>query len=374
MFGLYVHVPFCRHICHYCDFYKMVVSDSLKEKVINNIIEEINIRNIKQYNIETIYIGGGTPSCLPYYILEKLLKTIENNVNIEQIKEYTIEINPEDINEKIVDLISKYHITRVSIGIQSFNKNIINKLGRIPYVTEAEIKEKIELLNKYHIKNINLDLIYAVPDQTMELLKKDLEVITKLNITHISTYSLILEEHTIYDHLYNNGKLELINEDLDLLMYNEIREYLSNCGFIQYEISNFSRYGYQSLHNMNYWLNGEYLGIGPSASSHIENKRFTNIKNLNLYFDGIKNNHFIYDEEIELFEHDIYVDEIMLGLRLTKGVSIDDFTNKYGKNIFDLFPKLQTLIDRKLLEIKDGYIRIPKEHTYISNYILVKIF
>ena len=374
MFGLYIHIPFCRHICHYCDFYKMVVSDKLKEKVIDNIIKEMVIRNIKQYNVETIYIGGGTPSILPYYLLDKLLSSIEEHVNIDNIKEYTIELNPEDINDELIQLISKHHITRVSIGIQSFNQNIIDRLGRIPFVSEQEIKNKIELLNRFGINNINLDLIYAVPGETLEIVKEDLEIITKLNITHVSTYSLILEEHTVFDYLLSHGKLELVHEDDDYQMYMLIRKTLEENGFKQYEVSNFSKEGFNSKHNLNYWYNGEYLGIGPSGSSHINNNRFTNIKNLSKYFDGINNSHMIYDEDIMLSIDDIYVDEVMLGLRLTKGISITDFEEKYNKSVFDVFPKIKSLIDEGLLEIEEGCLRIPLKHTYISNYILVKIF
>lgn len=374
MFGLYIHIPFCRHICHYCDFYKMVVSDKFKEKIIDSIIKEYNQRDFDKNKVETIYIGGGTPSSLPYYILEKLLSNLNMKIDLSSLKEFTVELNPEDINEELVSILSKYHVTRVSIGIQSFNKNIIDRLGRFHFVTEDEIKSKIQILNNHNITNINLDLIYAVPGEIVEDVIKDLEIINRLNITHVSTYSLILEEHTVFNYLYNKGQIELINDELDYQMYNKVRIMLSEFGFKQYEISNFAKPGFESLHNTNYWLNGEYLGIGPAASSHIGNTRFTNIKNANKYIDGVNQNNYLYEEYYENELVDIYEEELMMGLRLIRGININSFKEKFNIDLFKVYPKINDLLKDGLLEIENNNLRIPSIHTYITNFILVKIF
>lgn len=372
MLGLYIHIPFCKHICTYCDFYKMVASDALKEKTIHYMMKEIELKKIRQFEIDTLYIGGGTPSILPTPLLEEFLSFLSQKVNFKNLKEFTIEMNPEDIREDLVLILSKYHVNRVSIGIQSFNPKLLKFLGR-PYTSISEMKRKIALLNRYGIYNINLDLIYAIPSERFGILKKDVQKMLKLNIRHLSTYSLILEEHTILNYQYEQNQFQLSTDALDEKMYHYIVRYLKKKGFVHYETSNFAISSYESKHNLIYWSNDKYLAIGPSASSYVGNYRFTNVKNLNQYFEGIDQGTLNYEEMVELTLEEKYKEEIMLGLRCMKGINSKVFFSKYGVDLFHVFPQMHALIQEKLLEEADGYIRIPEKYSYIANHIIVKI-
>lgn len=373
MFGLYLHIPFCKSICKYCDFYKMVVSRSLQEKTINYIIKEMKQREISQYQIDTIYIGGGSPSSLDDDLLEKLLFNLSQLTNFDELKEFTIEFNPNDITIDKVKILQKYQVTRVSIGIQTFNNNLLNTLGRIPFVSFEELSEKIKLLNMYDITNINVDLIYAIPGEVIDDITDDLNKMMKLPITHLSCYSLILEERSILYYEYTHNKIKLIDETLDEKMYEKINEVLEKNNFIHYETSNFSKPGFNSLHNLIYWHRDDYLGIGPGASSSIGNHRFTNTHNLNEYFLGIDNKNIKYAEDIIDSKKDEQELMVMMNLRLSEGINKKRYLERFNEDVKDTFPSILELLKEGLLEETTDTIRIPLKYFYISNYIIVKI-
>lgn len=373
MFGLYLHIPFCKSICKYCDFYKMVVSRSLQEKTINYIIKEMKQREISQYQIDTIYIGGGSPSSLDDDLLEKLLFNLSQVTNFDVLKEFTIEFNPNDITTEKVKILQKYKVTRVSIGIQSFNKKLLKTLGRIPFVSFEELQEKIKLLNTYNITNINADLIYAIPGETLDELTDDVEKMMMLPITHLSCYSLILEERSILYYEYTHNKIKLVDETLDEAMYKKINEILKRNNFIHYETSNYSKSGFNSLHNLIYWHRDDYLGIGPGASSSIGNHRFTNTHNLNEYFLGIDNKNIKYAEDIIDSKKDEQELMVMMNLRLSEGINKKRYLERFKEDVKDTFPHILELLKEGLLEETTDNIRIPLKYFYISNYIIVKI-
>ena len=373
MLGVYVHIPFCKHICHYCNFYKMVASDNLKEKVVSYIIREIEEASNLIKNADTIYIGGGTPSILGLKLLEKLFTTLLRAVEIKKVRELTIEANPEDLSEDFISLISRFGVNRVSIGIQSFNKKIVETLGRKLFVTCDEIRNKIELLNKYGINNISLDLIYAVPGQTLQDLKNDLDTYLSLPIKHISTYSFILEDKTILKHKYDLNEFELCDEETDNKMYDLIRDTLKNEGFIHYETSNFAKDNYMGIHNLSCWHNEEYIGFGPAAASNFRGMRYCNISNLNKYFESIDSSNPSYDYFELLTKDDMMNYEIILGLRLIKGVNVIDFKNKYNLDLFEVFPNAVKLIKDGLLVLNDNMLFIANEYVYLANFILRKL-
>lgn len=373
MFGLYLHIPFCKNICKYCDFYKMVVSRSLQEKTINYIIEEMKLRELSKYQIETIYIGGGSPSSLDDDLLDKLLFNLSQLTNFDELKEFTIEFNPNDITIDKVKILQKYQVTRVSIGIQTFNNNLLNTLGRIPFVSFEELSEKIKLLNMYDIKNINVDLIYAIPGEVIDDITDDLNKMMRLPITHLSCYSLILEERSILYYEYTHNKIKLIDETLDEKMYEKINEVLEKNNFIHYETSNFSKPGFNSLHNLIYWHRDDYLGIGPGASSSIGNHRFTNTHNLNEYFLGIDNKNIKYAEDIIDSKKDEQELMVMMNLRLSEGINKKRYLERFNEDVKDTFPSILELLKEGLLEETTDTIRIPLKYFYISNYIIVKI-
>ena len=349
MKSVYIHIPFCNQICSYCDFCKVYY-----DKVwINNYLDSLSKEIDKRYNgelIDTIYIGGGTPSSLDINELQKLfniLKKIKTNY-----QEFTIEVNLDSLTKEKIDLFKKNKINRVSIGIESFNQDNLTFLNR-----KLVNLDLIDYLKKVGITNINIDLIYALPNENLEVLANDLDKLLELDIPHISTYSLIIEPNT------KISRLENIDQDLDYEMYELICSKLKD--YHHYEISNFSKYGYESKHNLTYWHNEHYYGFGVSASGYINNIRYTNTKSITEY---IKNFHEIEHEIIS--EKTDMENELILGLRLLEGINIVKFKNKFNKDIFRVF-NIDKLLKEKKLLLEDNYLRINSKYIYTSNNILV---
>ena len=349
----YIHIPFCKKICSYCDFCKFIYNEEWVKKYLDSL--EYEIKNTYKNDIlKTVYIGGGTPSSLSCEYLKKLLD-ICKIFKLEDDYEYTIEFNIDDISKEKLEICKEYGINRISIGVQSFNNKNLEFLGR---KTNINIKEKILLIKNY-FDNINIDLIYALPNQTLDDLSKDLDCFIELEIPHISCYSLIIEKNTM---LYNK-KIRPIDEDLDYEMYKLINKKLSK--YNHYEISNFAFSSYESKHNLTYWNNEEYYGFGVGASSYIDNKRITNSKNIVNYMKGI------YNQEIETLElNDKISLELILGFRKIKGINIIDFKNKYNRDIFDLY-NIKDLIKENKLILDNNYLFINEKYLYLSNEILV---
>ena len=356
---LYIHIPFCKSICSYCDFCKMYHNSEF----VNNYLDALRKEIEEYYNediLDTIYIGGGTPSCLNTDELNKLFEII-NTFKVSDNLEFTFECNPSDINEELIDILVKNKVNRLSIGVESFD---IDNLGFMDRTCNFEdLKNKIEMIRNKGINNINLDLIYAVPDETLKVLKKDLKLLLKLKPNHISTYSLMIEKHT---KLYNEGILN-IDEDLDNKMYNLIVKTLKKKKYNHYEVSNFSLNSYESKHNLSYWNNEEYYGFGLGASGYIHGFRYENTRNLNKYLNGSWHNY----EEL-LSEETKMDDEIMLGLRKIKGINLTEFKNKYNKDLLEAYD-IKELLNNKELIIKNGYIFINPKYIYMMNEILIKI-
>ena len=371
MVGLYIHIPFCNQVCPYCDFYKMVASTKLKSTLINALLEEMKLKKLNNYTFNTLYIGGGTPSSLDICLLDKLLGGISKYVDLQQLEEFTIEVNPSDITNELVELLVKYNVSRISIGVQTFNSKLQKIINRI--FDYKVLEEKIHLLRTNNINNINLDLIYAIPSETIDDVISDLNKAISLNPTHLSVYSLILEEHTIFYHQYLKGKLKLISEEEESLMYKHVCDTLKDNNFIHYETSNFSKSGYESKHNLIYWNCDEYIGIGPAASSYINNYRITNINNLNQYLEYIYKNKESYLEKEYISDDESMKEYIMLGLRKVKGISKLSFKNKYKIDIKKQFPKIIELINEGSLIETDEQIYIREDLFYISNHFIAKI-
>lgn len=357
MLGVYIHIPFCNSICSYCDFSKIFY----KEKVVDNYLDslESEIKNTYQQDkVDTIYIGGGTPSCLSIKQLNKLFNIINNNINLKNIKEYTIECNIESINEEKLILFKNNKVSRLSIGVESFNKEILKYLNRN---TSVDYIQTINMCKKY-FDNINIDLLYAVPNMSLDIVKNDLETFLSLNLKHLSYYSLILESHT---KLYIDNT-KYIDEDLEYEMYKYISNTLEKNNYTHYETSNYSIDGYQSKHNLKYWNNEEYYGFGLGASGYINNIRYTNTRSITNYLNNMLN------KEQETITEEINMqNEMILGLRKLEGVNKETFYKKYKKNIEDVF-KIDDLIkDNKLID-QGRYIKINKDYLYLSNDILIR--
>lgn len=356
--SVYIHIPFCNYICSYCDFCKIIYDKRYIKRYLDSLRSEI-VSRYRGEEVKTIYIGGGTPSSLDTQELIMLLDII-SLFNLSSDYEFTIEGNIESINEDKLIIMKKYGVNRISVGVESFNSDIIKLLGRRH--TKEEVFDKINLIKRY-IDNINVDIIYGAYSD-ISILKRDISYALELNVNHISAYSLIIEDNTL---LKVNG-FSYIDEDIDFEMYKYINDTLVINGYIHYEISNYAKRGYESRHNLVYWNNDYYYGFGLSSCSYIDNVRIVNTKNLSKYLDG----EYIATSIIE----DINVrmeNEVMLGLRKFKGINLDVFRSKYKRDLMDVF-NTDDLIRDGYLVIEDNYLRISSEYMYISNEIIVRMF
>ena len=362
--SLYIHIPFCNQICTYCDFHKELATLNKKEKYINALVKELKHYKDDLVNIKTIYIGGGTPSSLDLTLLQLLLTTINEVVDLENVVEYSIETNPNDLTEEVISLIKECGINRVSVGVQTFNQSHLEFLGRTH--TTSDIYEGIRLLKEFGIKNISVDMIFSLINQTVEELDEDLSEVVKLGVNHISYYSLILEERTKLYYLYEHEKISMNSEDLEGLMYNKVIDYLSDSGYPQYEISNFCKPGFESVHNQAYWLNEEYLGLGSGSHSLYKNKRFSSPSNVTEYTEYISND--IYDFHDE-YDYSPLVDELIMGLRLNKGINIKEINVKYNVDLLKLYPEIYKFITNNIVEIIDGNLRFTRDGILLGNEV-----
>ena len=355
--SIYIHIPFCNSICTYCDFCKIFYNKKYINDYLNNLEQEIKVR-YKSEIVNTIFIGGGTPSSLDDEELIRLMNIIEI-FKLNDNYEFTVECNIESITENKLKILKDNGVNRISIGVESFDKNIIKLLGRNH--TKIDVYNKIKLVKKY-FDNINIDLIYAAYDN-MDILKNDLECFLELGISHISTYSLMIEDNTI---LKING-MKNISEDIDYDMYKYIEDVLEKNNYIHYEISNYAKDGYQSKHNLVYWNNEEYYGFGLSSTSYINNKRITNTKNLRKYLNGEYLDTSVYEDKDIRMEN-----EIMLGLRKFDGIDLDRFKEKFNVSLEDIY-NIDNLVRNGYLIRDNNCIKIDKKYMYISNEIIVRI-
>ncbi len=359
MKSLYIHIPFCNHICTYCDFCKHLYSYSNVLKYLNQLEEEVKDRYNNEV-LDTIYIGGGTPSVLNMEELRKLFNII-SLIKLNKNYEFTFECNVNDITEELITFLYKNKVNRISIGVESFNENKLKFMER--YANYEDVENKMNMIRRIGINNINLDLMYAIPGETLKDLENDLKLFLKLKPDHISTYSLILEEYT----KLSNKEILPIDEELELNMYNYIRNKLKRKKYIHYEVSNFCLSGKESIHNLNYWNNLEYYGFGLGAHGYIDGIRYENTKNLDEYLKG----NYVYKQEI-VGIREKQENELMLGFRKIKGISLQEFFDKYQVNMQEVFP-IKPLLKNKDLIYKDGYIYINPDKIYIMNEILLKM-
>ena len=366
--GVYVHIPFCKKKCDYCDFISYCNKDNLIDDYVQAVKAEIQSQNIKP-EITTIYIGGGTPSYIDSkYIIEILEKIKEKNVSSNA--EITIEVNPGTVTkEKLEDYI-KSGINRISIGLQTTNDELLKQIGRIHNFTQ--FLETYKLAKKVGFKNINVDLMLGLPNQRIKDLKESLEQIIKLKPKHISVYSLIVEDGTPIANKIEKGEMQLPDEELERNMYWFVKNTLELNGFIHYEISNFAKKGYESKHNLNCWNQKEYIGIGASAHSYRDITRYSNTENIEEYIENVNNGNFNRNKIIHEVqkEDDAKKEFMLLGLRKIKGVDINLFKNKFGDNPIYLFRnELKKLTDERLLIIDDNNIRLTNKGLDLANLV-----
>ena len=368
--GLYIHIPFCNKVCPYCDFHKMVASNNLKEAYIKALINEFKLKNISKYQLSTIYIGGGTPSSLSIDLLEMLFSTLNENLKLNELLEFTFECNPEDINIDLLKLLKKYHVNRLSIGIQTLNKSFQQLIKR-----EFEFEKLstiVALVKEFGFVNYSFDLMYGFKNQVINDIKSDIDSLISLNPKHITIYSLIVEDHTIFGKLKNDGKVLESNDDEQAKEYLFIIDYLEKLGYHQYETSNFATDGYKSKHNLIYWDHDDYLCIGSGASSFIDDIRSVTTTFIHEYIHHLNNNELPHTDS-ELLDFEDLIDEfIMMALRKNEGVDTLLFEEKFGVDIFEYYPNIKYLLDNNIIEQRGKFLSIKKEFRYVANSVIVK--
>ncbi len=366
--GIYIHIPFCIKKCEYCDFVSYCNKKEYVPQYINALKKEIKNNINKEYKITTIYIGGGTPSSIEENYIADIIETIKLNMNEENLKDFenievTIEVNPGTVNKEKLQVYKKIGINRLSIGLQETHNELLKSIGRIH--TYEEFIKTYKLARKIGFNNINVDLMIALPNQTIQDIKENLEKITKLNPEHISVYSLILEEGTPFYNKYNENKIKLPDEELERNMYWYVKNTLENNGYMHYEISNFSKKGFESKHNMNCWNQEEYLGFGVAAHSYNNRIRYSNTNSIEEYIKG--SNKIIHEEQTL---EDMQKEYMLLGLRKIEGINIQKFKNKFAQNpIFIFKEQLNKLVDEELIIVDGNEIKLTNKGLDLANIV-----
>ncbi|MDR5657967.1 radical SAM family heme chaperone HemW [Serpentinicella sp. ANB-PHB4] len=369
--GLYVHIPFCEKKCYYCDFNSLIAHDKDINKYITALTKEMALMKEQyqnKYKMETIFIGGGTPSLLTNENIEIVINNIHKYFTVSSDAEISIEVNPGTVTKEKLMQYLKLGINRLSFGLQSTNSKRLKEIGRIH--TFEQYYNNVHNAKLVGFKNINTDLIFALPNQTIEEWTLGLKRIVDLGIPHISAYSLIIEEGTPFYMWREDGKLYQPDEDVELNMYREAIALLKDKGYIHYEISNFALPDLACRHNINYWRNGQYLGLGVSAHSHINNQRFSNKNNIEEYIHDIDYGIAPLESCEKITVNDQISETMFLGLRLLSGIQISEFKNRFGKSPFEIYEdKLTILQNRGLVNISEDKICLTHDGVYLSNVV-----
>ena len=361
----YVHIPFCTQICYYCDFSKVFIKNQPVDSYLEHLLEEFRSYDIQK--LSTLYIGGGTPTALSASQLEVLLKGLTENLDLSVLEELTIEANPGDLDADKIDVLKNSAVNRVSLGVQTFDDKMLKKIGRSHL--EKDIYENIDRLKLAGFDNISIDLIYALPGQTMEQVKENVAKAIGLDIPHMSLYSLILENHTVFMNRMRRGKLPLPKEELEAEMFEYIISELERAGFEHYEISNFSKPDFESRHNLMYWDNAEYYGIGAGASGYVNGVRYKNHGPIRHYLSAVEEGNARITEE-HLSQKEQMEEEMFLGLRKKSGVSMARFEEKFGRTFDGLYGEIvRDLVQQGLMQIEGDRVRMTKRGLFLGDTV-----
>ena len=369
MAGIYIHIPFCKKKCYYCNFYKSV-SGSRKEAFLQSLKKEILQRKeeLQGEKIETVYLGGGTPSLLTIEETEDIIKTVLENFSVSENAEITFESNPEDLTDSYLKRLSTTPVNRLSIGIQSFKDSDLILMNR-RHRSDRAIKAVKDAQNA-GFNNISIDLIYGLPKQTMEDWKRDIKIALSLNVQHISSYCLTYSKGTVFYHRLKTGKLRELSDELCFRQFKYLVEILKENGFEQYEISNFSKSGYRSRHNSSYWLRKKYLGFGPSAHSYDFNTRRWNKADLEYYIKNVNENATYWEYEV-LDVTERYNDYVITSLRTVWGISEDVLRSDFGEKYLIFFKKgIQSYLTSGHVLFNNGNYHLTTDGLFISDMIM----
>ena len=364
----YVHIPFCTQICYYCDFSKVFIKNQPVDAYLEHLIQET--RSYEIGKLRTLYIGGGTPTALSAQQLAYLLTELPKVMDLSEVEEFTIEANPGDLDPDKIAVLKESQVNRVSLGVQTFDNKMLKKIGRSHQ--EQDIYDNIRHLKQAGFDNISIDLIYALPGQTMDQVKENVAKAIGLDIPHMSLYSLILENHTVFMNRMRRGKLPLPKEELEAEMFEYIIEELEKAGFEHYEISNFSKPGFESRHNLVYWDNAEYYGLGAGASGYVDGIRYKNHGPIRHYLEAVEAGKARITEEHLTLEEKME-EELFLGLRKKTGVSKARFEEKFGISFDQRYGQVvASLTEQGLLVPDDKQVRMTKRGLFLGDTVAEK--
>ena len=364
----YVHIPFCTQICYYCDFSKVFIKNQPVDAYLEHLIQET--RSYEIGKLRTLYIGGGTPTALSAQQLAYLLTELPKVMDLSEVEEFTIEANPGDLDPDKIAVLKDSQVNRVSLGVQTFDNKMLKKIGRSHQ--EQDIYDNIRHLKQAGFDNISIDLIYALPGHTMDQVKENVAKAICLDIPHMSLYSLILENHTVFMNRMRRGKLPLPKEELEAEMFEYIIEELEKAGFEHYEISNFSKPGFESRHNLVYWDNAEYYGLGAGASGYVDGIRYKNHGPIRHYLEAVEAGKARITEEHLTLEEKME-EELFLGLRKKTGVSKARFEEKFGVSFDQRYGQVvANLTEQGLLVPDDKQVRMTKRGLFLGDTVAEK--
>ncbi len=370
MNSAYIHIPFCEHICHYCDFNKFFMHGQPVDKYLEMLEKEFRLYKDRfpEMKLKTIFVGGGTPTALNVSQLDAFCSAIRENLPFSKEGEFTFEANPGDLTEEKLRVLSNYGVNRLSFGVQSFNDELLERIGRSHQV--KDVYRSISNARQAGFSNISIDLIYALPGQTVEDFSDTVKKAIELDLPHYSGYSLIVEPKTVFYNLLRKGKLKLPGEDQEAAMYEILIEQMEKNGLKQYEISNFSKAGFQSTHNLVYWNNDEYFGFGAGAHGYVNGIRYSNYGPLKKYMEPLEEGLLPIFEKHEVTDRERMEEEMFLGLRKRTGVSISHFQRKFSINPKELFQKqMETLKSKGMIEEKNDSIRLTRQGLFLGNEV-----
>ncbi|WP_411747186.1 radical SAM family heme chaperone HemW [Psychrobacillus psychrotolerans] len=368
--GVYIHIPFCHQICNYCDFNKFFFHNQPVDEYIESLGKEMALwaNDLQKAEIETIFIGGGTPTSLSVDQLDRLLELITTYIPMEHVTEFSSEANPDELTLDKMQKMREFGVNRLSMGVQTFDQDLLKVLGRTH--SNDHVYEVINHAKQTDFPSISIDLMYGLPNQTMDQWKASLQEAFRLKIPHISAYSLLVEPKTIFYNLLSKGKLSLPGEDLEAEMYGYLLEEMQSHGYIQYEISNFAYVGKESKHNLLYWNNDEYIGLGAGAHGYVNGKRYSNHGPIKKYMQTIDTGEQPFMMQKEVTNVEKMEEEMFLGLRKNDGVSLAKFEERYGLTLRDVYGKeLDELLLRELLVLENNFVRLTSRGRFMGNEV-----
>ena len=370
MKSAYIHIPFCEHICHYCDFNKMFLKGQPVEQYLEMLKKEIHLTLQQSPTdiLSTIYVGGGTPTSLNEKQLIDLCETIsELPFHLDEV-EYSFEANPGDLSLEKLRILKQAGVNRLSFGVQSFDEGLLKAIGRTH--RPEDVLDSIEKAREAGFENITIDLMYGLPGQSKAQFKQSLEQALLLDLPHYSSYSLIVEPKTVFYNLMQKNKLHLPTQDVEAEMYEMLMEEMTRLGYVHYEISNFAKPGYESRHNTTYWNNDYYYGFGAGAHSYVNGERIANYGPLKKYMEPLQKNELPRMSVHAVPLHERMEEEMFLGLRKMKGVSLETFKQRFEQDCLDVFSEqIQLLRSRQLVIVKDGRIMLTQQGKLLGNEV-----